>query len=78
MKYSITRKYNLKERLPDNPPYEMIDFAILEADNPKEAETALEIWVKDWFTKKKAEFDAKKTPMDKFEERLIDLDKQDE
>jgi len=56
MKYSITRKLNLKRFFPEMQ-YETVDFTILEADSPKEAQQELESWIKSYLQDKtKKEF----------------------
>ena len=76
MRYTITRKINLKRFFPDMQ-YESIDFAVLEADSKEEANEELAIWVDQWIkdkTKevndKTKEVNDKRTPEEKFDDSL--------
>ena len=51
MKYSITRKINLSRFFPEMQ-FENIDFAILEANTPEEANTELNNWINEWLKSK--------------------------
>ena len=69
MRYTITRKINLKRFFPDMQ-YESIDFAVLEADSKEEANEELAIWVDQWIKDKTKEVNDKRTKEEKFTDSL--------
>jgi len=69
MRYTITRKINLKRFFPDMQ-YESIDFAVLEADSKEEANEELAIWVDQWIKDKTKEVNDKRTKEKKFTDSL--------
>lgn len=73
MNYSISRKYNLKARIPDNPQYEMVELMIEGAETKEEAENELREWAESYFTGLRSDFLAKKTPEQRFDESLDQL-----
>lgn len=70
MKFSLRRKINLKARIADNPQYEMVDFEVIEAETPKEAEEAMAIWIETYIKELKEKFNQNKTPEQRFEDSL--------
>lgn len=70
MKFSLRRKINLKARIADNPQYEMVDFEVIEAESPKEAEEAMAIWIETYIKELKEKFNQNKTPEQRFEDSL--------
>ena len=52
MKYSITRKLNLKRFFPEME-YETVDFTVLEANSQQEALDEVNAWIADFIKSKK-------------------------
>ena len=69
MRYTITRKINLKRFFPTFT-YESVDFCILEADSKEEANEELAIWVDQWIKDKTKEVNDKRTKEKKFTDSL--------
>jgi hypothetical protein len=69
MKYNLTRKLNLKRFFPEMQ-YETIDFAVLEAESPKQAQEELDKWIKEWLADKTADYRMNKSKEDLFMEDL--------
>jgi hypothetical protein len=69
MKYNLTRKLNLKRFFPEMQ-YETIDFAVLEADSPKQAQEEMDKWIKEWLADKTADYRINKSKEDLFMEDL--------
>ena len=69
MRYNLTRKLNLKRFFPEMQ-YETIDFAVLEADSPKQAQEEMDKWIKEWLADKTADYRMNKSKEDLFMEDI--------
>jgi len=55
MKYSLTRKINLKRFFPDLQ-YEMVDFHVEDCDTKEQATEEINIWIKEYLKEKEKEY----------------------